>query len=314
MEIRAFEGRDADMAIRLWNECLSLDQINREQFFRRVIYDVNFDPTKYLFAIDNGEALGFVYGVKRSVPDEIAGVQNEQAWIAAMGTRPALRGKGVGAALLAALERRLIDDGAKKIDVGPYATNYFCPGVDKDAYAVGARFFQSHAYQAKGESCSMHRSLRGYQTPSRYVEKKKALCADAYRFKPYTADDALSFFAFMRQDFPYWLPDFRAAILAGRAEKTLILAQDAGGATVACVLRAMDGTDERFGPFAVKPSLQGIGLGGVLFHEMMENMVQNRIFYTYFLWTGGRNLDIYGTWGMEVYRTYTMLGKVIGGA
>jgi hypothetical protein len=73
----------------------------------------------------------------------------------------------------------------------------------------------------------------------------------------------------------------------------------------------MDGTGERFGPFGVKPSLQGIGLGAVLFHGMMENLVENRIFYTYFLWTGGRNLDIYGTWGMKVYRTYAMIGRVI---
>jgi hypothetical protein len=73
----------------------------------------------------------------------------------------------------------------------------------------------------------------------------------------------------------------------------------------------MDGTAERFGPFGVAQKLQGIGLGAVLFHEMMENMVRARVFYTYFLWTTGRNLDIYGTWGMRVYRTYAMMGKAI---
>jgi hypothetical protein len=74
-------------------------------------------------------------------------------------------------------------------------------------------------------------------------------------------------------------------------------------------MRAFDGTEERFGPFGVNPAHQGVGLGGVLFHEMMNQLVGQRIFYTWFLWTGGRNLDIYGTWGMKVYRTYTMMGK-----
>ena len=208
-----------------------------------------------------------------------------------------------------AIEKILRDEGAKKIDVGPYASNYFCPGVDKDAYAVGLGFLSRRGYEAKSESCSMHLSLRGYKTPPRYVEKKRALEAAGYRFKPYAAEDALGFFDFMRENFGWWLPDVRASILAGRAEKTLILAQDSSGAVAGFVLRSMDGTGERFGPFGTKPSLQGKGIGAVLFHEMMENMVRDRIFYTYFLWTGGRNLDIYGAWGMKVYRSYAMMSR-----
>jgi GNAT superfamily N-acetyltransferase len=309
MEIRPYAAADAEAACALWNACLPLDRINGDNFYRRIIYDVNFDPQKYLFAVDRGKPVGFVYGVKRRIPDEIAGLQPDQGWIAAMGVHPSRRGQGVGKALLDAVEGLLAAEGAKKIDVGPYATNYFCSGVDKDTYAPGVRFFTRRGYTAKGESFSMDIDLHGYQKPARYVEKKKALQAAGYRFKAFEPGDALGLFAFMREDFGWWLPDVRASILAGRAEKTLILAQNAGGETVGFVLRAMDGTGERFGPFGTKPSLQGIGLGSTLFHEMMENMTANRIFYTYFLWTSGRNVDIYGTWGMKIYRTYTMLGK-----
>jgi GNAT superfamily N-acetyltransferase len=313
MELRQYQAGDAAAACRLWSACLPQDQIDSENFYRRVIYDVNFDPQKYLFAVEKGELLGFVYGTKRRIPDEIAGLQDEQGWIVAMGVLPSRRGQGIGRALLAAIEKKLVDEGAKKIDVGPYATNYFCPGVDKDAYADGVRFLNAAGYETKGECSSMHRSLRGYQTPPRYIEKKKALEAAGYRFKTFEPADTLSFLAFMREDFGWWLPDVRPSILDGRAEKNLILAQDAAGATVGFVLRAMDGTAERFGPFGVKASLQGTGLGAVLFHTMMESFVESRVFYMYFLWTGGRNLDIYGPWGVPVYRTYAMMGKVITG-
>jgi len=142
-------------------------------------------------------------------------------------------------------------------------------------------------------------------------KKRKALEAEGYCFKPYEAADAVSLFAFVKECFPTWFPILRPSIIAGRAEKTLIVAQDASGATVGFVLRAMDGTPERFGPFGTKPSLQGKGIGTVLFHEMMKNMVRDRIFYTYFLWTSGRNLDIYAAWGMSIFRTYAMISKTL---
>ncbi|MDR1972127.1 MAG: GNAT family N-acetyltransferase [Treponema sp.] len=311
MEIRPFSAACIPAAWEIWNECLSRDPVNSDNFYRRIIYDANFDPDNYLFAVDRGELAGFVYGVKRRVPDEVSGLQPEQGWIAAMGVRPSLRGRGAGGALLGAIEETLGAQGVTRIDVGPYTPNYFCPGVDKEAYAAGVKFLGDRGYEISGECCSMEMNLRHYQTPPRYLEKKRALQKAGYTFKLYEARDSLSFFAFMAKHFSWWLPDVRAVILAGRAEKTLILAQNGSGETDGFVLRGLDGTAERFGPFGVNPSLQGIGLGSVLFHEMMENMAADRVFYTYFLWTSGRNLDIYGSWGMKVYRSYAMMKKII---
>jgi GNAT superfamily N-acetyltransferase len=313
VDIRQYNAQDADTVCRLWNTSLVQDQINADNFYRRVIYDLNFDPGKLLIAEQDGEALGFAYSVKRHFPDEAAGLQEEQAWIPALGVKPSAAGRGVGQALLELTEEKLLEEGAKKIDVGPYPSNYICPGVDINAYSSGLRFFLSAGYEKKSESCSMHMNLRGCRTPAKYIEKKKTLEAAGYRFKPYEALDALSLFAFINEDFGLWLPYVRSSILAGRAEKTMLLAQEAAtGATVGFVMRAMDGTPERFGPFGIKPSLRGKGIGAVLFHEMMQNMVRDRIFYTYFLWTEGRNQDIYAGWGMSICRTYAMLSKTLG--
>jgi GNAT superfamily N-acetyltransferase len=311
MNIREYRSEDTEKLCDLWNKCLYQDRINPDNFYQRIIYDINFDPGKLLIAADRSGLLGFIYAVKRRVPDEVCGMEPDQGWIAAMGTEPSRCGQGIGKALLAEAEKKLIGEGAKRIDVGPYTTNYICPGIDNKHYAPGVRFFAKNGYVEECKSCSMHMYLRGFTIPDRYVEKKKTLTAQGYRFSAFERRDAPDLFAFMHENFIQWLPDVRRSILSGRAEKTLILARDKEGRTVGFALRAMDGTDERFGPFGVSPALQGIGLGAVLFHEMMENMTENRIYYTYFLWGDGRNPDIYGSWGMKVYRTYAMMHRDI---
>jgi len=311
MTIRKYTALDGLAVIDLWNTCLSADMIDEENFYKRVICDMNFDPDLFLLAEEDGELLGFVYGAKRIVPDEMAGLQPDQAWISAMGVRSEQRGKGIGKALLTALEAALLNRGAKSITLGVHPTNYFFPGVDQGAYGEAIDFFKAQGYNENSSCVSMDLSLRGYQTPQRYLDKREKLIKEGYIFRPYRLQDSLPIFALLREHFPHWVDNVRESILAGRAEKTLILAWNPEGEVVGFVMRAMDGTEERFGPFGVHPSTQGTGVGGVLFHEMMKSMVAQRIFYTYFLWTGGRNLDIYGTWDMKIYRTYTMMSKTL---
>jgi ribosomal protein S18 acetylase RimI-like enzyme len=313
MNIREYQADDAEKLCYLWNRCLPQDKINLANFYNRIIYDVNFDPAALLIAENNNEFLGFIYAVKRGVPDEVYGMEPEQGWIVAMGTDPSQQRQGIGKALLTIVERKLFNTGVKRIDVGPYTTNYICPGVDREKYVTGVRFFAENGYAEGHNSCSMHMNLHGFRTPDRYVKRKQAMAAQGYSFNAFEPRDAPDLFAFLRENFIQWLPDVRRSILAGRAENSLILARDKQGKMAGFVLRAMDGTAERFGPFGVDPLLQGMGLGAVLFHEMMENMVANRIFYTYFLWGDGRNPEIYGSWGMKIYRSYAMLYKNITG-
>jgi GNAT superfamily N-acetyltransferase len=309
MKIRTYTPRDEAGAIALWNASLPPDALDRGNFYRRVLLDVNFNPALYLLAEEAGQLLGFAYGTTRRAPDEAAGLQPGQGWVVALGVAPGSRGQGVGRALLAALEAALAAAGVKTVDVGPYATNYFCPGVDTEAYGDGVRFLKAKGYGEKGACASMDMALRGYAPPARSLEKKRALQGEGYAVGFFQYQDALPLLAFLREHFPWWLPDVRGSLLAGRAESTLLLARDAAGAVAGFALRAMDGCEGRFGPFGVRPALQGIGLGGVLFHEMMADMAAKRIFYTWLVWTGGRNLDIYRAWGMKVYRSYVMFGK-----
>src|SRR5262245_42261122 len=131
MLIRSYTAADAPAAIALWNACLPEDLLDEKNFYTRIICDVNFDPNLYLLAVENDELLGFAYGTKRQVPDETAGLQPDKAWIVAMGVAPNHRRKGVGTALIRAVESALESE---KIELGTYSTNYFFPGIDQVAY------------------------------------------------------------------------------------------------------------------------------------------------------------------------------------
>ena len=311
MTIRSYTATDEQSAINLWNISLKEDLINRENFYTRIICDVNFDPALYLLAEENGELVGFAYGTKRRFPCQAAGLQPDNAWIVAMGCHPNHRRKGVGTALVKALEQALAERGTKTLDVGPYATNYFFPGVDQKAYNNGVEFFKSLGYTDKGICCSMDLNLRQYETPSRYLQRQAKLEEEGYKFGSFKMEDCLPLFTFINAHFPYWMPNIRENILQGRSEESIQLAWNPAREVVGFAMRAMDGTPGRFGPFGVASTQQGTGLGGVLFHNLVRDMVERRIFYTWFLWTGGRNLDIYGTWGMKAYRTYSMMSKQI---
>jgi len=311
MTIRKLTAADEQPVIKLWNATLKEDLINKENFYTRIICDVNFDPNLFLLAEEKNEIIGFAYGTKRRTPCEASGLQPDNAWLVAMGCHPNHRRKGVGTALVKALEQALAERGAKNLDVGPYATNYFFPGVDKENYASGVEFFKSLGYADKGICSSMDLNLRNYETPQKYLDRQAKMLEQGYAFGHFKMSDYLHLFDFMEKYFPYWMPNIRENILRGRGEETIQLAWNPGGEVVGFAMRAMDGTPGRFGPFGVASTQQGTGLGAILFHNLVRDMVERRIFYTWFLWTGGRNLDIYATWGMKVYRTYVMLGKLL---
>ena len=311
MIIRPYSPSDAENTVKLWNASLKEDQINSENFYSRIIYDVNFDPELFLLAEENSNLIGFAYGTKRRVPDEIGGLQPKNTWIPAAGVAPDHRRKGVGTALVRTLEEKLKSQCAEIIDLGAYATNYFFPGVDEDNYKAGVEFFKSLGYGDQGTCSSMDICLRNYEYPEKYANRKAKLESDGYVFTPFKPELYLPAADFLRTHFPHWLPNVRKNVTEGIGEESVRLALAPGGRVVGFAMRAMDGTPGRFGPFGVAPDQQGTGLGGILFHELVSDMVKRRIFYTWFLWTGGRNLEIYATWGMKIYRTYRMMRRSV---
>lgn len=309
MEYKSIKECNLDEVIGLWNECLYRDLTNAERFSRHVLFDENFDDNNYLVACDGDKLVGFIYATKRVIPDEIAGLQEGKAWIVAMGVLAQYRRLGIGSKLVEIIQDKFVAQGVKQIDLCCYATNYIIPGIDDESYPGSKAFFEGLGYTEYNKSVSMDIDLHNYKYPKKYKEKKKVLEKQGIRIVPFDYKYSLSMIEFFKKEFPYWMPVCREAIVSGRGQDTVLLALDKDDKTVGYVMRAMDGSDERFGPFGVSVSMQGKSIGSLLFNELMEDMCQKRIFYTYFMWTGGRNIDYYGNWGMKVYRTYHMMNK-----
>ncbi len=299
-KIRTYKSTDDEAVVSIWNNCLFRDRIDIENFYKRVIFDKGFNPELFFIALEEDVLCGFIYAAMGS---------GERGWIVAMGVEPSYRRNGIGSALLTEAETALKTCGAKNIGVGAYTGNYFFPGVDVEAYGNSLNLLLRHGYEVTDESVSMCRNLSDYVYPEKYIQKKKLLENDGYRIKHFEPRDTLSLYAFIREDFPDWIEIIRENVVSGRAQDSMIIAQNKSGNTVGFVMCAMDGQPERFGPFGVKHDLQGIGLGSVLFNEMMLRFCQRRIYYTYFLWTRGRNIDFYSSWGMKIYRRYKFLSK-----
>jgi len=309
LNIRPYKSEDEALAIDLWNDSLTRDQIDRKIFYNRIIYDVNFDPANYLLAFEGDVPVGFIYCTRRIVHDEISGLEPTKGWIVAMGVHPNFRRRGIGRKLVEKVESNLTAAGVTQIDLATYTTNYFFPGVDKIAYESGVNFFEALEYENRGECVSMEIDLHDYVYPEKYKEKRKMLEMQGYVIKPFEPCDAVATFVFLRECFPDWLPLVRASAISGKGEERVIVAKDKTGHVVGFVMRGMDGTAERFGPFGVKPDQQGCSLGSILFNEMMLSMVRQRIFHAYFMWGEGRNREIYASWGMKIFRQYCQMSK-----
>lgn len=304
--IRNFPVADV---VALWNACLSRDLINEEKFSKHVLFDTNFDQDLFIVAHKDDDLAGFIYGTYRKVPDEIAGRQEGKGWIVAMGVLPAYRRQGVGRTMVEKMEARLSEAGVQQIDLCNYTSNYIVPGIDEAGYPGSKAFFDAMGYHEYNTCVSMDINLHEYTYPQKYVTKKAQLADEGIRITPYQGEYAGSLTDFMMKEFPYWMPVCRDLIASGKAYEAMFIALDSYDRTVGFVMRAMDGSDERFGPFGVSASMQGKSVGSLLFHELMLDMCKRRIFYSYFMWTGGRNIDYYGSWGMRVYRNYYLMRK-----
>ena len=93
------------------------------------------------------------------------------------------------------------------------------------------------------------------------------------------------------------------------AEDTIWLALDSEDHIVGFCMRKIDGNDNRFGPFGVLESLRSHGLGYILFELMMNDMKERRLYYLFFLWTGGAGMRFYLRHGVNIYRTYQLFEK-----
>ncbi len=311
--VRSYRGGDERGILSVWNRSLAVDPIDMDRFVRQVLCDVNFRPEGLMVACDGDEVVGFALAIARRVPILGTDLEPETGWITALGVHPSRQGRGIGSALLDAAEEFLRNEGKERIDVSPYAPNYFWPGVDTEAYARAFALLEARGYQARYVAAAMDRNLVGFSIPDDVLAVEDQRIAEGYTFASLDPASLYDVSAFAEAEFsPDWGRAVREAIADGVPWEQIIYARDPHGAVVGFAMYgSYSGTMERFGPFGVAGSQRGKGLGKILLYRSMEAMSARGLHGAWFLWTGEKTAagGLYLRAGFDVTRRFHVMQK-----
>ncbi len=308
--IRPYESRDTGIIIDLWAAALPLDAISLPVFERKVLLDANREPDSLVLAEVDGRPAGLALRLILHKPIEQVGLRPEDGFITAFGVHPEFRKKGVGGALMENSLEFFKKRDRKKILVAPYTPNYFVPGIDKDAYADGVRFFQKSGFVEYMEAIAMDAPISKFEIDPVVLKKEAQLKAEGIEVRPFRRDDILDYLNFQATLMPGpWLEDARRNLVDFTRgmfqEDCIFLAVDKGRVIGFCQYEG-----DHFGPFGVSDDYQGKGIGSVLLAKTLYQMRIKGYHCAWVLWTGMRAAQgVYGRLGFTITRRMAIMKK-----
>jgi ribosomal protein S18 acetylase RimI-like enzyme len=124
VQIQEFQINDYNVVLELWNEAGLV--IRPGDDLRGVRMKLLRDPDLFLLARLEGEVVGCIIG----------GWDGRRGWVYHLAVKPSYQRRGIAAALLSEVERRLVGKGAKKINAQIYQSN-----------AKSLKFFKARGYE-----------------------------------------------------------------------------------------------------------------------------------------------------------------------
>ncbi len=308
--VRAYRSADEAQLVELWNAALPFDCIDLPTFRRKVVLDPNFDPDWLLVAERDGRLIGFCLGLIRRVPLEKTGLQADTGWISAFGVRPADRRQGTGTALLERALALFAGAGRQTVSIAAYIPNYFVPGVDVERYADGLEFLLHRGFVEVDRPISMdtHLVVRDLgPLLARRARLERELGVVVRALQPHEIPDLMRL---LQEHMPGdWVRHARALLLdindgRGRYDQFTIAVR-AGEVVGYCQYEG-----EHFGPFGVRPDLQGKGIGTVLLGTCLQTMRAHGVHTAFVLWTSDETAArVYGRFGFTETRRFAVLQR-----
>lgn len=271
--LRPLAEGDHDWARALWNKACPLDRMTKALFREKLEDGLGREchgghgagervAHLRLVAEQRGSPVGFALGVPRDRADGRVG------HIKLLATLPDRQGRGIGSALLAALEEGLAAIGCRRFRVAESAPNYLTPGLDPRCTRAWL-FFERRGYQRFGETWNLAAPL-----PDRSGELAEAVAAlERAGIEIHPADPV------------HWVlvaPFLEAnGWTAWKAECQLALRQTPSGLHIArrggeiLGFAARDGNNVGtgwFGPMGCSPAARGQGIGRALLLAALEDL------------------------------------------
>ncbi len=307
VEIRPYLGEDEKWVVGLWNKCLARDPITTETFRRKVLLDENFDANGCSVAVRGDEVVGFALAIRRRYPYYGVGLEQGTGWITVFFVRPDSRRNGIGSSLIQASENFLRSCGVSEVFVSSYTPNYFIPGVDIDAYEGAYTLLKKLGYKKHERAYSMGRSLLDFDFSSNTDAFASSLESRGIEIRLFEPKYITSLLEFLSTNYPGDL--LRVALEQLRKDPSsdqIIVAVKNGR-----VVGFSHYEDEHFGPFAIDPSLTGMGIGTGLYFKTALQMKEKGKRNLWLAWTSGHAKDFYYRRGLRVTRRHEIVKKLL---
>lgn len=193
------------------------------------------------------------------------------------------QGLGVGRALLAALERRLVTNGATRLVIRGNAPQYAWPGIDI-RYTAALCLAESSGYVRTGEGLNMTVDLD--RAPLDTAEDEHRLAKSGVLVRRLRPDDEPRFSDWVRTFGGTWHAEAAAALR--RQPVRCHIAVRGEGPRTEFVGFACHGVNRRswFGPMGTAESLRGQGVGAVLLRRCLDDQRAAGLHRAEIGWTG----------------------------
>lgn len=309
VQIRPYENEDLSAVVTLLNRCMTADPMTSEVFQRKVLLDPNFDPRGALIASVGDEVVGFALGMVRRFQIEDSAPDFDRSWITLIGVDERCRRQGIATRMVQQLEELFISRNCTTTFVSSYAPNYFIPGVDVNAYPAALEFFKAVGYSEVYRPLSMDANLVHLSTPQ-WVRDKEADFAQQVTIEAFRPELILPLLDFMKAEFPGdWQRFAREAmtkITLGEFRPDNVWIAHEDGKVIGYCQHDNAG---RFGPFGVKSSERGRGVGASLLFKCLNSMASKGLHDAWFLWTDDKVARLYAEAGFTESRRFALLKK-----
>jgi len=309
--VRTYQGGDEKGIVAAWQESLPYDPINLELFRSKVLLDPNFDPEGAIVAVnDNNQVIGFTLALVRRLPMYKDDLELENGWITVFFVQPNYRKQGIGSKMFEKAKEFVYKKGRKYIFFSSYAPNYFLPGIDEKTYPEGYNFLLKQGFVKLYSPVAMDRSLLDFTIPEEVKQLRERRGKEGFRFLLAEDRHLFELIELANTVFnPDWGRAIREGILRGLPMEQILVAEKDNKIVGFCLYGAYEGIRERFGPFGVDPSMQGLGLGKILLNQCLFEMRCKGLHNVWFLWTGEESAagHLYKKTGFKVTRKFHVM-------
>jgi len=278
MRIVEFSDEFFNQVKRLANLSLHEDTISDGSLRRITFEDPNYNSKYSLVALENGEVVGFVLGVRRlKEPVEVVEAQKELAWVKLFAVREDCRRKGIANALFNDLENRLKEDGVKRIRISDYPFWYLFSGVDLK-YEDAIDFLSGRGFRKAGETVDYEIDLLKFHVPKRISRIKTSPLV----IRKARQEDRETVFKWIKTEFSvFWAYEADASFK--HASPKLWLAEEDGKIIGFSVYSTIE--PHWFGPIGVLTEARSKGIGSILLFNCLRSMREEGQRHAVIPWT-----------------------------